>query len=607
VNRTLFPLLLAAVCLIALTGSLAAAVPPLVAYQGQVLTAGGSPVANGTYSFDFAIFDAEIGGSPLWNETQPAVSVSDGLFTVFLGSVTPLPDTVFAEDLRYLQIVFEGEAIQPRTQIGSVPFSDRVGTLDGARGGLIVGGMSILIDSADTAITIIDTETGEPTFIILQDTSGVTSLSFFEPADSKDFNAAPGQKRLEIRKEGITMFGASESDTTLMAGPSGDIEGTGQVTFGQNSSTSGVWSTIFGYFNQVTSDTGTLSGGYSNTVSGVLGTVSGGAFNQADYSATVSGGIVNKATDTGAVIGGGNVNNATGILATIAGGGQNDADGAWSAIGGGAINMASDSQSTVAGGYFNTASGPYATVPGGNSNVAQGRFSFAAGRQANAFHDGAFVWGDSTATSFSSLRPNEFAVRAANGSRFLGNNPNYAGSFVNSDTGDAVDALAAVSRGSLWGALYAQNTGTSPAIVGVNVGGGGPAAYLSGDVTVTGTLSKGGGAFKIDHPLDPENKYLYHSFVESPEMMNVYNGNAVTDADGYAVVTLPEYFEVLNRDFRYQLTVIGEFAQAIVAKKIAGNQFTIRTDRSVLAGDRRSAGSLCAGKSDTQRSAQAGR
>ena len=99
-----------------------------------------------------------------------------------------------------------------------------------------------------------------------------------------------------------------------------------------------------------------------------------------------------------------------------------------------------------------------------------------------------------------------------------------------------------------------------------------------GDVSVSGTLSKGGGSFKIDHPLDPENKYLYHSFVESPEMMNIYNGNITTDADGLAVVELPEWFETLNRDFRYQLTVIGTFAQAIVAQKVKSNRFAIRTN-----------------------------
>ncbi len=105
----------------------------------------------------------------------------------------------------------------------------------------------------------------------------------------------------------------------------------------------------------------------------------------------------------------------------------------------------------------------------------------------------------------------------------------------------------------------------------------GYAGYFGGNVAVAGTLSKGAGSFKIDHPLDPANRYLYHSFVESPDMMDIYNGNAVTDEDGLAVVRLPDWFEALNRDFRYQLTVIGRFAQACVEEEIAGNRFTIRT------------------------------
>jgi hypothetical protein len=102
---------------------------------------------------------------------------------------------------------------------------------------------------------------------------------------------------------------------------------------------------------------------------------------------------------------------------------------------------------------------------------------------------------------------------------------------------------------------------------------------VPGDLDVVGKLSKSTGTFKIDHPLDPENKYLYHSFVESPDMMNVYNGSVTTDKRGRAVVTLPDYFETLNRDFRYQLTAIGTFAQATVVKEIQNNQFTIRTSK----------------------------
>jgi len=109
--------------------------------------------------------------------------------------------------------------------------------------------------------------------------------------------------------------------------------------------------------------------------------------------------------------------------------------------------------------------------------------------------------------------------------------------------------------------------------------GSGFAGVFSGSVEVEGNLSKSSGSFKIDHPLDPGNKYLYHSFVESPDMMNIYNGNVVTDSSGDATIPLPEWFETLNRDFRYQLTVIGQFAQAIVTGEVANHQFSIKTDR----------------------------
>jgi hypothetical protein len=60
------------------------------------------------------------------------------------------------------------------------------------------------------------------------------------------------------------------------------------------------------------------------------------------------------------------------------------------------------------------------------------------------------------------------------------------------------------------------------------------AGVFLGKVRVTGSLSKGGGGFEIDHPLDPENKYLSHSFAESPDMLNVYNGTVTTDGNGEA-------------------------------------------------------------------------
>ncbi|HRG92224.1 MAG TPA: hypothetical protein PLZ10_04705, partial [Chitinophagaceae bacterium] len=128
------------------------------------------------------------------------------------------------------------------------------------------------------------------------------------------------------------------------------------------------------------------------------------------------------------------------------------------------------------------------------------------------------------------------------------------------------------------------NTRNNPATDDYQIfelGGGGERLRIentTGNIVIPGNLAKGGGSFRIDHPLDPENKYLYHSFVESPDMMNIYNGNIVTDASGKATVQLPDYFEALNMEFRYQLTVIGSFSQAIVSKEVAGNQFEIATN-----------------------------
>jgi hypothetical protein len=121
-------------------------------------------------------------------------------------------------------------------------------------------------------------------------------------------------------------------------------------------------------------------------------------------------------------------------------------------------------------------------------------------------------------------------------------------------------------------------------IVGYNASAGGLAGYFHGNVNITGTLTKGAGAFRIDDPLDPAHKYLQHSFVESPEMMNIYNGNVTTNGNGFATVRLPAYFQALNKDFRYQLTPVGHSAwgaQAIVWNRIKDDRFTIRSKPDV--------------------------
>jgi hypothetical protein len=178
--------------------------------------------------------------------------------------------------------------------------------------------------------------------------------------------------------------------------------------------------------------------------------------------------------------------------------------------------------------------------------------------------------------------------------------------FAHSDTGRGVDGRSNGAEG-----VHGEtNSATSAAVVGINnafeptnnatgvlgtcgiagnaihgVGGTNAGLFdghvqINGGLDVTGELTVlGAKHFRIDHPCDPANKYLFHCSVEAPEMINVYSGNVITDEVGTVTVLLPNYFEALNCDFRYQLTVIGQFAQAFIAEEIVTNRFVIKTDK----------------------------
>jgi len=104
---------------------------------------------------------------------------------------------------------------------------------------------------------------------------------------------------------------------------------------------------------------------------------------------------------------------------------------------------------------------------------------------------------------------------------------------------------------------------------------GGYAGQFDGDVYVYGTLTATSKSFKIDHPLDPANQYLYHYSVESAERLNQYTGNVTLDANGEAWVELPAWFQAVNTDVRYQLTCIGGFSPVYVAQEVQDNRFQI--------------------------------
>jgi len=129
----------------------------------------------------------------------------------------------------------------------------------------------------------------------------------------------------------------------------------------------------------------------------------------------------------------------------------------------------------------------------------------------------------------------------------------------------------------------ASGPGTNYGVYGEASGGStNHAGHFVGDVHVIGDVYKSICHFKIDHPLDPANKYLIHSSIESPDLKNMYDGVVTLDSKGEAWVQLPAWFEALNHNFRYQLTCVGGFAPVYIAEKISNNRFKIAGGKSSM-------------------------
>ena len=162
-----------------------------------------------------------------------------------------------------------------------------------------------------------------------------------------------------------------------------------------------------------------------------------------------------------------------------------------------------------------------------------------------------------------------------------------AGYFYTYNSSNSNPTIYAYNRGTgAAGYSYINNSSSSSNAVYAYTNGTGNAGefdgdvQINGDLDVTGTVSKGGGTFAIDHPLDPENKILRHSFVESPEMMNIYKGRAKL-VNGKAVIELPEYFDALNHQEGrvLNLTCINGWSPLFREGEIRNNQFVVKTTK----------------------------
>ncbi len=134
-----------------------AAIPPMVSYQGKLTKADGTLLPDGTYTMRFAIYTVPTAGDIIWSETNPAVQVKKGLFSVLLGSVVNLPGNIFDSTDRYFGVkVGEDAEMSPRQQIASVPFAFRAGSAGNADNAATAGIADTVKDGAITKAKIED-------------------------------------------------------------------------------------------------------------------------------------------------------------------------------------------------------------------------------------------------------------------------------------------------------------------------------------------------------------------------------------------------------------------------------------------------------------------
>ena len=89
--------------------------------QGTIQNFNGSAVDNGLYDVIFKLYTTDAGGAAVWSETQ-SVQVTGGVYSVLLGSVTPL--TASFDQTYYLGITLPGgPELTPRSRLTSSPYA----------------------------------------------------------------------------------------------------------------------------------------------------------------------------------------------------------------------------------------------------------------------------------------------------------------------------------------------------------------------------------------------------------------------------------------------------------------------------------------------------
>ena len=550
--------LLVAFLLMCAASTASAQAPQLINFQAQVdnLPATATPVT-------FSIFASPTGGTALWSETQ-SITSPDGIIQVLLGSETAFPGDLFSSDgERHLELNINGDVLSPRFQLTSVSYALRAAVADEIEGGVVnsvnaIDGDVVLREGANVTIT---QDGQEITIAAAAGTGGgggsITTVSGGSGIEVTNPNGP--LVVVAVEEDGLNDTHIQDNSLSASSLGPGSV-GTSELASG----------TAVRNLNGL-SDAVTLAGGNNVTLD------------------TQGQTITINATGGG---GGG------GISTLVAGNGINidDTDGPTSTI-------SLDNEILVG------PNGEVAVGNGANSLVASINSGDGGGGVQITQTNGNFIAGNMTVRNFNGssfggqlqLRANPnwdaihlFADGSSQGGRMLFREP---------DPNNANDAFTTLAfRGEDGkGHMIVLNDNSGYISIGGDqqeirtrgrVGIGltqaeydssaqlGVELFVRGDVAITGNLTNSIGTSSMDHPLDPENKVLSHSEVISAERMTVYSGNVILDNQGEATVELPEWFESLNKDFRYQLTSIGEWARLYIAEKVNNNQFRIAGGRN---------------------------
>ena len=359
----------------------------------------------------------------------------------------------------------------------------------------------------------------------------------------------------------------------------------GQASFasGRRTTASGDFSTALGYASTA-SGTSSFSTGNQTTSSGNY-SIAMGRYSTASGLGSVAIGESNSSQGSNSVaLGGGTTASGSNSIcagsSTAALGPYSSAFGDWS-VASGASSSTIGSGCKSQGDYsFATGQGVYAQS---YCSSALGRYNILRGDSISWIStDPLFVVGNGSTTS---SRSNALEVKKRGDTRISGSlgintDPQDTYGLTVTDSFMGVTSIVTATSGTATYGLYASARNGSSINSGIYAEAYGGttnwAGYFNGNINVTGTVLKSKDEVKIDHPLDPENKYLSHSNVISDDMTSVYNGNVVLDGNGKAGIQLPEWFEKLNKDYKYQLTAIGAPGPNLyISKEISNNNFEI--------------------------------